>query len=466
MLLLRCRETIRANRMIANGETVIAAVSGGVDSMVMLHVLCALRHEYAIRIVVCHLDHALRGSESGRDYSFVKDAAAGLGLRFAGRRLEPGWMNGAPGSVQEAARRERLGFLEETASRLGASSVALGHTLDDQAETVLMRMIKGSALSGLAGMAPVRGIFIRPLIAVTRDEVERVAGARGIPSVIDSSNLTDKYLRNDLRHNLMSLIRERYNPGIAQTLSRTAALLSADEEFIRLSAERVWRSSVLERSASEVVLDRRRLLRCHNAVLSRIFLMATGCFSAESDIYSNHVMSFIKVVRGGKPDARLSLPGLWLRREYERIMLGDSAPQAASPFCEALRVPGETRVPGAGCVFSSAVLKRPPRSFQADPAVAYFDYDSLEMPVTIRPMAPGDRMVPLGMSGSKKLKEIFIEQKVPRGARARVPVLFSGGEALWAPMLRQSGRFGVGASTRRVLRIRCTGLSAPWREAP
>jgi tRNA(Ile)-lysidine synthase len=206
--------TVKKYKMFRRGDTLCVAVSGGGDSTVLLHLLNALKDEFRLTLVVCHLNHNLRGKESERDFQFVKRTARRLGLAYEGKRLKKSGHR--EGSLQEWARVKRYEFLEEAAKKYGARRVALGHSMDDQAETVLMRLIKGSGLKGLTGMDPVRGIFIRPLIGLNRKEIERYAREKDIKYVIDSSNKSKKYLRNRLRLELIPFIEKGYNPNINQ----------------------------------------------------------------------------------------------------------------------------------------------------------------------------------------------------------------------------------------------------------
>jgi len=232
-LLKQVKDTIRKHEMLSGGEAVVAAVSGGADSVVMLHALWSLRDELKLKIIVAHLDHGLRGAESRRDYLFVKGLARSMGLPFEGRRLKKGTLKAIGGSVQEAARNIRYEFLDEVARKFKAGRIILGHTLDDQAETVLMRLIKGASLSGLTGIPPKREKYIRPLIETKRDDIEGYAGEAGLKFVVDSSNLEAKYLRNRIRLGLIPALKKEYNPKITETIARTAALL-ADDRLVDL----------------------------------------------------------------------------------------------------------------------------------------------------------------------------------------------------------------------------------------
>jgi tRNA(Ile)-lysidine synthase len=450
-MLEKVRKTISRYRMLRRGDTVCVATSGGVDSAVLLHVLCSLADELGLKLVVCHLNHGLRGKESERDFNFVKKTAQRLELPFEGKRLGGGETR--KGSLQDWARKKRYEFLEEAASKYGARKVALGHTLDDQAETVLMRFIKGSGTTGLSGMASVRGIYIRPLLETTREEIERYAHDKGIKYVIDSTNKSKKYLRNRLRLDLIPLIEKDFNSSIKETLARTASVLARDDEFIRAEAERAIAGLIKNRDSNEITLDRKGLTGLNEALAVRVFLKAASIVGSVSGLYTPHVDSFLALVKAKRPNATANLPGsLYLKRVYDDITLSTKGLDKPLPFDTELTVPGLTRIDGVGfCLRAMVLKKRPVRLKKAD--TAYFDYDALLKPLRVRSFRTGDRMRPMGMEGHKKLKDIFIDAKVPRAERVNIPLIESGGKVIWAAGLRQAEEFKVTRSTRRILKI-------------
>ncbi|MBI5902814.1 MAG: tRNA lysidine(34) synthetase TilS [Deltaproteobacteria bacterium] len=457
----KVRETIRRYRMCDAGETVAVAVSGGVDSVVLLHALMEAAKGLSLKLVVCHLNHNLRGRESERDLAFVRGLSKRLGLRFAGARLKAGELAGTKGaSLQALARTKRYEFLEAVAGRHGAGRIALGHTLDDQAETVVMRLIKGSSLTGLSGIPPVRGPFIRPLIETSREEIEGFAADNGIEYVIDSSNLSDKYLRNDIRHNLMPLLKREYNPNMAATLSRAATALRLDDEYIDSRARAGLEKALVSTGRGPIVIDCEALLRLHPALINRAFLIAARSLGpdAEDGFTSVHIDSFRALVSGERPNASIDLPGgLRAVREYGRVIITASGKKNPRRSVRTLKVPGTTVIRDAGYSFTAEVVEKAPRVFDKEAWSACFDYGAVAEAggVRIRRMEPGDRMSPMGMKGRKKLKDIFIDAKVPVERRAATPVFAAGHEIIWIAGLRQSELFKVGRDTEQVLRIVC-----------
>ncbi len=439
--------------MLTEGDIVVAAISGGADSMVLLHLLDKLKNELSIELIVAHLNHNLRGRESLRDFNSVKRAASRLGLKFEGKTLKKGELKAGKMSLQEAARAKRLKFLEGAAKKYGAGRIALGHTADDQAETVIMRLLKGSSLTGLKGIPPVRGLYIRPLIGITRKDIEAYAGKEGIGYVVDSSNLTAKYLRNDIRLKLIPYLKRNYNPNITETLSRTASVLKEDDDFIGSEAQKFFPKVSLGKGDGAITLERKAMLKLHKAVLARILLKTIGSLIPNPDVYSSHFRSFFDVLEGKDPSASLTLPnGVRIFREYERIIVSRRKAKAKKPFSVVLKVPGVTKVSGG--YFKAEILDIAPEPLGRGEETAYFDASLTGRgPLMARAFKPGDRIVPFGMKGHKKVKEVFIDKKIPLGQRASMPLVVSGKDVLWIPGVRRSGLFKVEKDTGKVLRV-------------
>jgi len=447
------RRRLKTSRMLNTGATVLCAVSGGADSMVMLHLLHALKDELGLKLVVAHLDHNLRGAESARDLAFVKKASARLGLRCIVKRLKKGELNASSGSLQEAARRSRYAFFEDVAKRVKAEHVATGHTLDDQAETVLLRLLKGASVAGLCGIPPVRGMFIRPLIDISRSDVEAYAAANNVAYVTDSSNLTDKYQRNAVRHNLIPLIEREFNPNIKQTLGRSSALMRRDNAFIEDASIEAYVTSLTCSGAGFLTFDNRALRLMHPAILSRVFLMAVDELSIDRDAYAFDVEAFASLVKSRRPNLVIKAAGAWVSRQYDTIRISVKAPVKAEGFTVKLKTPGMTVVKDACFRLKTSLLRRLPASLDAGPDVAYFDYDAIERPVIVRPYKPGDRLRPMGMKGSRKVKDIYIDARVPASRRPCIPLLVCGAGIIWAAGVKRSDLYKVLPSSKRVLKV-------------
>ncbi len=453
MLLEKVEKTIERYGMLSAGQRVGVAVSGGVDSMVLLYILTELARRWGIELIVCHLNHNLRGEESLRDAHFVKKVAERLRLEFVSRTLQQGAKPRGV-STQSWARGERLGFFRETVEKYALHRIALGHNMDDNAETILMRLIRGASLEGLKGIEPVRGPFIRPLIEVRREEIEEYARGHSIEYVEDSTNRSTGYIRNRIRLELLPYLKAHYNPSIVKTLSRISGLLRRDAHYMEGQATELFeRLATIKKEG--VHLRREDLLCVDEALLARLFMKAVEALGHRRDLMETpQVEEFLWVLRAERPNLTVSLGGgLCLKRVYDELVVSTSRPSGMpAPEETMLKVPGVTSLEGAGYLLKTAVVARPERLNEGR-NVAYLDYEHLSGHLVVRTFRPGDRIQPLGMDGTKKLKDLFIDEKVPLEERRRIPIVVADGRIVWVVGMRQSEEFRVRDDTRKVLRI-------------
>ncbi len=455
------RSTLEDHAMVREGDRVVAAVSGGADSVCLLDVLARISHEMGFALVVAHFDHGLRPGEDESETLFVGGLARELGLPFETEKAHG--LRGMAGSLEERARDARYAFLERVRAKHGAEHIALGHTLDDQAETVLMRLLRGSGPSGLAGIPPVRAPgIIRPLIRIRRAEIEAYLRGRGLSWRIDPSNLRNCHLRNRIRLELLPELL-KYQPRLVEHLGETADLIREEDEFLAGLA-REWVDEWAEQRGGGLVLPRGRMAALPRPLLRRAIRHAVERAAGDlRKIRRSHVEAAMRIVLGEKTRTGVDLPGGWrIRRSYERIIVSPARSEEGPSFHARLAGPGEYRVEGAG--IRVIVEERPGeavRSLDASPYTAFLDAERISYPLELRPWRPGDRFVPLGMRGRRKVKDFLIDRKVPKGERAGVPLLLSRGEAVWLCGFRIDDRFKVSEETTRVLEVR---LEASARE--
>ncbi len=461
----RVKETVESNGLIGRGETILLAVSGGIDSMVMLDLLSRLarEEEYELKLVIAHMNHNLRGDESLRDLDFVRAAATKAGLDFFEETLKEGEISG---SIQGGARRLRHLFLKDVATRSGASRIALAHNLDDRAETVLMSIFRGASLKGLSSMPPKRGSIIRPLLGLKREDIEEYAEENDIAYVSDSSNDKTVYLRNKVRKILIPLIENDYSPQVKDRLSELSERSARDSDFIDTLSLKLFERALLSEDKGRIELDRTLLIEAHEALSTRVLLEAARRLKGESaGLYSSHIGLFLSVLNGDAPNGYVELPfSITVSREYERLVIErkDGLPKALNAGFEILlNLPGSTAFDDVGgSVFAEVLSTEEPINIKGHgPMFALFDMEELDELIKagtrlrLRSLQPGDRMEPLGMKGRKKLKDIFIDAKIPAARRRVTPILVAGDEILWVAGLRQSEKFKVTGSTRLILRV-------------
>jgi len=454
-LVLRVKKTIAKYEMLQTGERVVVGVSGGADSMALLHALQEIRREFHLSLVVAHLDHGLR-REAGKEKSFVREASAKLGMAFVSRKVDVRQKQSREHlTLQEAAREARYEFLLETAKGQKAAKIALGHTADDQAESVLMRLLRGSGTRGLAGIPPVReGFFIRPLIEVWREEVESFLGDRKVAYLTDPSNFSRNFLRNRVRHELLPLLQQ-YNPRFRQTLVQMADLFRAEEQFWQQVLEEKFPSLVRNRKKDSLTLDIPSLTGQPLPLRLRSFRHAIEMLLGHlRRVGFAHILAIENLVQSPEPNKDFHLPqGLFVGKAYQALTFSKSKGEIL-PFEYSVPGPGWVEIPeiGRGMRFEIQALI-PKERFENSPSVAFLDHDTLDFPLTIRSFRPGDRFQPLGMDGEKKVKDFFIDCKIPKEQRKRIPLLFKDERLLWVAGVRIDQRARLKPETQRALRV-------------
>lgn len=451
----RVRESIRQGAMLQPGDRVIVAVSGGPDSVSLLHLLHRLAGEWSLSLHVFHLDHGLRGAASAGDAAYVAELAGALGLPLRVVTLPAGRLKREPGSLQANARRHRYEAIRSLAEEIGANRVATGHNRDDQAETVLMRVLRGSGVTGLAGIPPVRveaGLtFIRPLLTISRQEIEVYCAEHKLFPRLDASNAQADYLRNRIRLELLPQLAREYNPAIWANLAQLATVAREDDALLdQLAREAYARCSVNDKA---ILLDGARLLAEPPALARRIVrLAARAVLGPEADLGLPAVSRVLEAAGRTEGTHLLDLPGgLRLTVEYGRCRFES---QGEEPKLAAHHWPvsplGETAIPELGLVVRAEPA--PPGESPA-PQELWLDADRLPGPLSIRFRRPGDRIWPAGMDGSKKLQDILVDAKVPRPQRDRIPLLVGGDEVLWVIGHRIDRRFLATPATVRPIRL-------------
>jgi len=470
--------TIRRYDMLAPGDKVVAGVSGGPDSIALLHALYVLKDKLDISLHVAHLNHMLRGEAADEEAEYVQGLAARLGLPCTVEAVDVNeYAKNEKLSIELAARNVRYGFYRHTALDEGASKVALGHHAGDQAETVLLRLIRGTGLRGLGGIPPLRPLdpasgitVIRPLINATPVEIRSYCHEAQLVYYIDASNVSPVYLRNKIRHELIPHLEQDYNPRVIHTLSTTAELVQDDDDYISGRVCEMMGQITEVILPHEVIINIPALSRQHIAIQRRIIRQAVYELAGDlEDFESIHVEKVLELARSGKTGSRISLPGnLQARREYDRIILEwaeeegfeSALSEDSHPFEYVLRVPGDTEIVEAGITIEADIFNIEDKPGLLDTISltdhneAYFDLGVITGHITVRNRRPGDRLSPLGMKGHKKLKDVFIDKKIPRNVRDRIPVIIWGTEILWVVGVCVSDFAKLSPTTEKVLHLR------------
>jgi tRNA(Ile)-lysidine synthase len=456
------KQTIQKYRMLSRGDGVLAAVSGGPDSVVLLRLLWNLKEELNLRLEVAHLQHGIRGEEAREDARFVAEMAERLALPFHLKEMElPKIKSGrGKGNLEEMAREARRDYFAAVAGQRDIRKVALGHTRDDQAETFLMRLLRGSGRRGLSGMAPVTKlkevegspVLIRPLIESSRNEIENYLAAEKLEHRVDRTNRDTALLRNWIRLELLPQLRDRIDRRLDERLARIADVMRGEEMFLQeLTLE------LLPQIAEKEDLLRAPLLEQPVGMQRRLIrLWLEKALGTLRGVGFDHVEAILRLISDGPPQGRAAIPrGREAVRIYDALRIEKKTrARRAACYSHALPLGGKLVIPEAGLTMASArgVFKAGSRPH--DDLEAVFDLRALPQTLTVRNFRNGDRFQPLGMQGHKKIKDLFIEKKVPLAVRATLPLLLAREEILWIPGYGRSEIAKVGAATKEVVKVK------------
>jgi len=412
-------------------ETVLVAVSGGPDSVALLHILFGVRDEFGLRLHVAHLNHMLRGEQGARDARFVTELATRLHLPCTceERDVRAFQKRSANSSLEDAARQVRYQFLNETADRAGATRIALGHMADDQAETVLLHLVRGTGLSGLRGMLPVRGRIIRPLLLVRRDEITAFLEAEGIAYCTDETNVERQFARNKIRQDVIPLLQREFNPRVVDSIVRSAQVVRSAELWAQIELARSFDRLVLERDETRLRFSAKALMDSP-MMLRRLAIRRAirECSALTLNLGLAHVEATEALLFLDSRRGRISLPeGLVAERDGGHLEIRrESVKKTDEKWSFTVEIPGTYRIPGSDQSITFEILSErgdssgPP---QTESQEAFLDWGRVTGDLVIRNRRPGDRFHPLGAPGSRKLKDFFIDIKVPQPDRDRVPLL-------------------------------------------
>jgi tRNA(Ile)-lysidine synthase len=456
---------IKTHQLLSNGEGVLVAVSGGPDSVALLRVLYELRDQFALRVEVAHLQHGIRGEEARQDAEFVRGLAGKMGLPFHLKEVDVPRLKSTAGrgNLEALARAQRYRVLATVARAHDIGKVAVAHTQDDQAETVLMWLLRGSGTRGLGGMSPMRRLsvdnddgareieLVRPLLGISKAQVLGYLSEKDLSYRLDRTNEDASLLRNWIRLRLMPQLTERIDSRLPARLSHQAERIRSDQLVLEgLATEK------LKEIRTGEGLDRRRFLE-HEVAMQRLILRSwiEEVRGHLRGVDFDHIEELRRLIMQDKPQSRFSIPGGWeLVREYERIKL-ERRLRNLRPLCYSYEFdPGaDLKVPEARIMIRSARVYPPPNEWPATLMEAVFDGAHLPHKLVVRNFRHGDLFQPLGMAGHKKVKELFIEKRVPLSVRATLPLLATGEEILWIPGYGRSEIGKVGPQTSKIWRF-------------
>jgi tRNA(Ile)-lysidine synthase len=427
-------DTLRTRALVQPGQRVLVAFSGGADSTALLHLFSRLRESWSLQMAAAHLNHALRAEQSDADESHCRQMCSEWHIPFFSRRVEVGQeAKRRRLSVEAAAREARYAFLQEVADAIEADVIALGHTRDDQVETVLLNLTRGAGAAGLAGMPIRRGRFIRPLLPISRLQVRAYCALHGLPFVEDASNQDLRYSRNRIRHHVLPELR-LINPRADVAIERLAQVMRDEENWWRGYLQLLEPQFTLRRTQEEWQLSLEWLAQQPEAIQRRVIRYAVQNLSPEGwEAEFEQVERLREAIRAGRR-AGVTLHGGRLHTSVGQRVLRVWVKQESPSFAyeRVVQIPGETPVPEAGMTLFAEHSPLPEaRSWRQENWEVWCDASRISGQVRVRNWRRGDRIQPLGLMGHRKLSDIFVDRKVPLSLRQRIPIVCDAEGIIW-----------------------------------
>lgn len=452
---------IRKTGMIHPGDSLLIGISGGQDSCALLACLCSMREQLGISLAAAHLNHGFRGAEADGDEMFVRDLCLQFGIDCIVRKENvPEVAKRMHISSQQAARRVRHQFLETAASQSGANKIALGHTIDDRTETTILHILRGTGTDGLQGLAPISGIRIRPLLGATRQDTLEYCHRLGIAYRTDSSNLHTHYARNRVRLELLPELASSYNPDIRGAMLRLGDIASAEADLLDQLAGEALKRMVKLKTATGITLDGMVLQELHPALQRRTLRQAIEEVRGDKeDVTFDAIERALQNIHtGNNPGFCETLPPGEVRViSCAGDLRIEMLPYPGEPLhvCREMNIPGETEIPEwKTCIHSRIYSYKAGELLLNSSITALLDADVITGKLSVRNRRPGDRLTPYGMSGSRKLQDIFTDLKIPRDKRDIIPIISDEKGILWILGVRGAAHCVPGPYTVRLLELK------------
>ncbi len=462
----KVKNTIEKYSMLKKGDNVLVAISGGPDSVCLLLVLNSIKKEFSINLFCAHLNHQLRGVESDCDERYVKRLTKKhrIPLLIESRNVTK-FAKDKKFSLEQAARKLRYDFLLQTAKKIGADKIAMGHTKDDQVETLFMRLFRGTGLRGLRGIPAVRKIspnisIIRPLIETPREEILFFLKKRKIRARLDSTNAQTAFLRNRIRHELLPHIEKYYSPKIKEILARTADNLDADYDYLIKQQRKVFKRIAKIKKDASISLPIKGLKSLPLSFKRGVVRLAIEDVKGNLEGIDYRHWVKIEDLMEGAPTS-LHLPGgIRVVKKLGQVQFNGARHEFVRhefvPGTIIIKIPGVTKILKR-LYIKSSISKAPPRAFNASPNIEYFDADKIKFPLNAGFRKPADKMKPLGMKRYKRLQDIFVDDKIKAIRRNRIPIIIDArGRIIWVCGVRMAEDFKVTPHTRKCLRLKLT----------
>nr|WP_312887202.1 tRNA lysidine(34) synthetase TilS [Clostridium lacusfryxellense] len=448
---------IKENSMFDNGDKVIVAISGGPDSTCLLYILNELKEQIGITLIGAHLNHCLREVDADKDEEYAKKTCESLHIDFYSKKVDVHRIAKEKNlSCEMAGREERYGFFKELMISLNANKVALAHNANDQAETILMRIMRGTGIEGMVGIKPVRDkIYVRPILHLSRKEIENYCLINNISPRIDKSNLENVYARNKVRLELIPYMEQNFNMDIIRTLNRLSDTVKKDDEYLKDISQKEFEKHC-ELGHQRVIINK-NAFGLHESILTRVVRRAL--LEVNHNLYNFekiHIASIIEL-QSHETGKSIMLPqNIIVENCYGNMHIYIQQKEVNYDINQYPLKFGEKNIIYALNKVIEMDVKPNGEfdEFKGTDYIKNFDYDKIIGPIILRYRKDGDRFMPLGMTGNKKIKDLFIDLKIPKSKRNEIPLICFGNDISWVVGYRVSEKFKVSKDTKNILRIR------------
>ncbi|NFG22434.1 tRNA lysidine(34) synthetase TilS [Clostridium botulinum] len=451
------------NNLIKSGDKILVALSGGPDSLCLLNILKELREELDIEIGAAHLNHLLRGEDAFKDEEFVISTCKEMNIPYYVKRVDINkYSKEHKLSSELAGRNVRYGFFDEILKKDGFNKIATAHNANDQAETIIFRLMRGTGLEGLGGIKVCReDKIIRPILCLTRKEVEKYIKEKNLNPRIDKTNFEKIYNRNKIRLDIIPYIQNNFNEDIVKTLNRMSLLIQKDNAFIERLCIKAYNEYCKRNTDSKFYILKKELFKEDQAIVTRIIRTALIEYSkSHYDFEMKHIYDILELSKK-ETGKGINLPkNIYVENIYGDIKISSKMKEDIkvdkTEFLLNKKSIGEDRIQFNNYEFEISVLKNKSTNLidlKENKLVKYFDLDKINENILFRTRKNGDKITPLGMKGQKKLKDIFINMKVPKEERDLIPVICFDNDIAWILGLQISDNFKVTNNSKNILKI-------------
>ncbi len=458
-MLDKVREYILENELIEKGDNILVALSGGPDSVCLLHILARLKSEFNLRLGAIHINHLLRGEEAIEDENYTKDLCKSLEVESYVERIDIATIAEKEGqSIELAGREERYKAFNKIKEKFSYDKIAVAHNSNDQAETVLMRLMRGSGLEGLTGIKTKRGDgIIRPILCLNRNEIEKYCEEYKLEPRIDKSNYEKIYNRNKVRLDILPYMKENFNEDIIDTLNRMALLLQKDNEYLEDVATTAY-NKYCEEKNNKIIVSKELFKDEKEAIITRVLKKSFKNISnSHKNFEMKHIVDIIDLSKLGTNKEIHLTNGIIAQNIYGDIIFKQRKNKEDSIKGNEISINKEDLM--STIEFSNykvdlqIIDKKNNVEFSNNDLIKFFDYDKIEEGIIVRHRKDGDKMVPMGMKGTKKLKDIFINSKIPKENRDIIPIVCFDEKIAWVVGVKVSEQFKVTSNTKQILKI-------------